>query len=108
MQCRRSFFTEHLCLNVTFSDYNHSFICTGKCKKQSKPGQQASKKKMLLQLPSISETPAAPKNKPTVTYIREDLWKSNNVVSFVVECLVLLEHLQGARKKTASLYENQL
>ena len=65
-------------------------------------------KKMLLQLPSTSETPAAPKNKPIVTYIREDLWKSNNVVSFVVECLVLIEHLQGARKKTASLHENQL
>ena len=84
-----------------------SFVLENVRNKANLDNRQA-KKKMLLQLPSISETPAAPKNKPTVTYIREDLWKSNNVVSFVVECLVLLEHLQGARKKTASLYENQL
>ena len=84
-----------------------SFVLENVRNKANLDNRQA-KKKMLLQLPSISETPAAPKNKPTVTYIREDLWKSNNVVSFVVECLVLIEHLQGARKKTASLHENQL
>lgn len=93
-----------LLLTITIA----SFVLENVRSKVNLDNRQAKKKKMLLQLPPTSETPAAPKNKPTVTYIREDLWKSNNVVSFVVECLVLLEHLQGARKKTASLYENQL
>ena len=92
-----------LLLTITIA----SFVLENVRSKVNLDNRQA-KKKMLLQLPSTSETPAAPKNKPTVTYIREDLWKSNNVVSFVVECLVLIEHLQGARKKTASLHENQL
>lgn len=92
-----------LLLTITIA----SFVLENVRSKVNLDNRQA-KKKMLLQLPPTSETPPAPKNKPTVTYIKEDLWKSNNVVSFVVECLVLIEHLQGARKKTASLHENQL